>query len=261
MRKEIQQHPGTGSRRTRRNVPGIILNAGAEPQLLQLLEIKLGPHLDALGLQQLALLFEPRDAIAQFLADADLRPVDLLLRRRELLARKNVHRLERFHRLAGQGIEPREPLDLIAKELDAQGVLGIGRVQLDHVAADAELAAGEVVVIARILDAHQFFQQGIARDRLPDPQRDDHALVVVLAADAVDARHAGDDHDIAPREKRGHRREAQALDVIVHGGIFFDERVGARDVGFWLVKIEVADEVFDSVVRKKTFELGVKLRG
>ena len=44
-------------------------------------------------------------------------------------------------------------------------------------------------------------------------------------------------------------------------GIFFDERVGARNVGFRLVIIEVADEVFDGVVREKTFELGVKLRG
>ena len=67
--------------------------------------------------------------------------------------------------------------------------------------------------------------------------------------------------DVAPREQRTHRREPQPLDFLVPAGILFDERVGARDVGFRLVIIEVADEVFDGVVRKKTFELGVKLRG
>ena len=91
--------------------------------------------------------------------------------------------------------------------------------------------------------------------------RNDHRLVILLAADAVNARDAGDHHDVAPREQRTHRREPHPLDFLVPAGILFDERVGARDVGFRLVIIEVADEVFDGVVGEKTFELGVKLRG
>ena len=53
----------------------------------------------------------------------------------------------------------------------------------------------------------------------------------------------------------------QALDFLVPARILLDERVGARDVGFRLVIIEVADEVFDGVAGEKAFELGVKLRG
>ena len=49
------------------------------------------------------------------------------------------------------------------------------------------------------------------------------------------------------------------LDFLVHAGILLDEGVGARDVGLRLVKIEIADKVFDGVARKKTFELRVKL--
>ncbi len=94
-----------------------------------------------------------------------------------------------------------------------------------------------------------------------DAHRNDHRLVILLAADAVDARDAGDDDHVAPREERTHGREPHPLDLLVDAGILFDERVGARDVGFGLVIIEVADEVFDGVVREKTFELGVKLRG
>ena len=43
-------------------------------------------------------------------------------------------------------------------------------------------------------------------------------------------------------------------------GILLDERVRARDVGLGLVVIEIADEVFDGVVREEAFELRVKLR-
>ena len=55
--------------------------------------------------------------------------------------------------------------------------------------------------------------------------------------------------------------EPQALDFLVHAGILLDEGVGARDVGFGLVIIEVADEIFDGVFWEKTLELGVKLGG
>jgi hypothetical protein len=44
-------------------------------------------------------------------------------------------------------------------------------------------------------------------------------------------------------------------------GIFLDEGVGARDIRFWLVVVVVRDEVFDRVLRKVVFELGVELGG
>ena len=50
------------------------------------------------------------------------------------------------------------------------------------------------------------------------------------------------------------------LDLFVNGRILLDVGVGARDVGFRLVVIEVADEIFDRVAWEELFELGVKLR-
>ena len=76
---------------------------------------------------------------------------------------------------------------------------------------------------------------------------------ITTSRTAVDARHAGDHDDIAPCEERSHRGESQTFDNVVHAGIFFDECVGARDIGLGLIEIEVADEVFDGVVRKKKF--------
>jgi hypothetical protein len=93
------------------------------------------------------------------------------------------------------------------------------------------------------------------------PDRDDHGLVILLAADAVNAGDAGHHDHVAPREERTHRREPQPLDLLVDARILLDERVGARDVGLGLVVIEVADEVLDGVVGEKALELRVKLRG
>ena len=43
--------------------------------------------------------------------------------------------------------------------------------------------------------------------------------------------------------------------------VLLDVGVGARDVGFGLVVVVVADEVLDGVVGEELFELGVELRG
>ena len=91
--------------------------------------------------------------------------------------------------------------------------------------------------------------------------RDDHCLVIFLAANAINARHTGDDNHVLAREQRTHRRKPQPFNLIVDARVLLDERIGARDVGLRLVIIEITDEIFHSVVRKKTFELGVELRG
>jgi hypothetical protein len=86
---------------------------------------------------------------------------------------------------------------------------------------------------------------------------DDEGLVILLAADAVNAGDAGDDDDIAAGEDGTHGGEAEALDLLVDAGVLFDECVGARDVGFGLVVIEVADEILDGALWEETLELGV----
>ncbi len=239
----------------------IIFNAGAEAHLLHHFEIVFRAHLDALGFEQLAVFLEPRDAFAQFLADGEDGALHLFIRRHELRGREN-HRVDgRFQLVSRQRLKARDAFDLVAEEFDAQRILAAGGAKFHRIAADTELAALEGDVVARVLQVHEAGEELIARQGLPGMDRDDHRLVILLAARAVDARDAGDDDHVAAREERTHRGEAHPLDLLVHGGILFDERVGARDVGLRLVIIEVADEVFDGVVREKTFELGVKLRG
>src|SRR5205823_8213493 len=75
------------------------------------------------------------------------------------------------------------------------------------------------------------------------------------------ARDACHDNSVAAREQRAGGGEPQTLDLFVDRGVFLDVGVGARDISFRLVVIEVADEVFDRVAWEELLELGVKLRG
>lgn len=52
---------------------------------------------------------------------------------------------------------------------------------------------------------------------------------------------------------------AHFIDFVVDAGVFFDEGVGCGYVGFRLVVVVVADEVFDGVFGEECFEFAVEL--
>ena len=91
-------------------------------------------------------------------------------------------------------------------------------------------------------------------------QRQHHAVVGLGRAEAVDARHAGDDDDVAALEERPRGRQAHAVDLVVDRRFLLDVRVARRDVRLGLVVVVVADEVLDGVLGKEALELLVELR-
>ena len=52
---------------------------------------------------------------------------------------------------------------------------------------------------------------------------------------------------------------AHAVNLLVDGGVFFDIGVAARDIGFGLVIVVIADEILDRVLREELLELAVEL--
>ena len=88
--KEIHERARSRSLGPPGNMSGVILNARAEPEFLQLLQIKLAPHFNALGLEQFPLLFELSDAQTQFLPNGEDGRINFLLRCGELLTREDV---------------------------------------------------------------------------------------------------------------------------------------------------------------------------
>ena len=66
------------------------------------------------------------------------------------------HLLEDF---AGERVDGNDALDVVAEELDAQRQFLVGGLYFQRIAADAELAAGEVDVVALVLHVDKLAQQ------------------------------------------------------------------------------------------------------
>ena len=193
--------------------------------------------------------------------------LDGLDRRSRLLARRHEVRL-RIDRdlvvfaaaLPGQRIERRQRIDVVAEQLDAKRLLLVRRIHFDDVAAHAERAAREVHIVALVLNLHELPKNLLARNTLAELQRQQHAVIRLGRSEAVDARHARDDDDVAPLEQRSGRRQPHPVDLIVDDRFLFDVRVGGGNVGLRLVVVVVTDEILDGILREEAPELLIQLR-
>ena len=158
------------------------------------------------------------------------------------------------------GVDLRNRLDLVAEQLDPHGGVVVGREDLDHVAAHPELAPLEIELGPLVLDFDQFPEHGVPVDLRSRLEHEHHAVVRLRRSQAVDARHRGDDDDVAPFEQRARGRVAHAIDLVVDRGLFLDVGVALRDVSLRLVVVVVRHEVLDSVFGEEAAELLVELR-
>ena len=77
----------------------------------------------------------------------------------------------------------------------------------------------------------------------------------------LDAGDGGDDDGVAAFEEGSGGGEAELVQLLVDGGLFFDIEIAGGDVGFGLVVVVVGDEVLDGVVGEELLELVVELGG
>ncbi len=159
----------------------------AVADLLDHLEVEHRPLMQPLRLEQLPFLLELTAPLLQLRLDGVDRPPCPVARRHEVRLRIDGNLVVPAQRLAGQRVEGRQLVDLVAEQLDAQALLFVRRIDLDDVAADAEGAAAEVVVVALVLNLHQLAQHLIAADALSALERQQHAVVGLGRTEAVDA--------------------------------------------------------------------------
>ena len=153
-----------------------------------------------------------------------------------------------------------DPLDLVAEQRDPVGGLGVGGKDLQELALDPKRPAGEVGVVAPVLHPDQLSEQLVALDPLAHLEQLHLLAVELRRPDSVDARHRGDDHDVAPGEQRRGRRVAEPIDLVVDRRVLLDVEVLRRHVGLGLVVVVVADEVLDRVLAEELAELVAELR-
>ncbi len=243
------------------DVPRVVLDAGAEADLAEHLEVVRGPHPQPLRFEQLALGLELGQAFVQLLLDRHERAFH------PLVARDVVGGGERREvgdgvgqELAGQRVEAVDPLDRVAPPLDPVPDLLVAREDLEGVALDAERAARAAHVVPLVLDVDQPLHRELHGEVRAADRSQELALVLLRRPEAVDARDAGHDQDVATRQERGRGRVAQTFDLVVHRRVLLDVRVGLRDVGLGLVVVVVAHEVLDGVLGEDLPELVRELR-
>ena len=243
------------------DVHRVVLDAVAVADLAHHLEVVLGAHPQPLRLEQLAFLLEPRQALLELGFDLDHRRAHPLVARHVVRGREHHRAIHLRQRLAGQRVDRREAVDRVAEHLDPQHRLLVRGVDLDRVAADAELAATERHVVAVVLQVDEPAQDRPHVVVDADVEVEQLTLVLLGVPHAVDATDRRDDDDVASREQPGGRRMTQAIDLVVDRRVLLDVGVARGDVGLGLVVVVVADEVLDPVVREELAHLLRELRG
>ena len=243
-------------------VARVVLNAFAVADFAEHFQIKTGALLQPLRLHQLAHADQLFEAVGQFQLD-QLHGLQNLLARGDVVAAGVDGEARNFLADAtGERIKQLEGLDLVIEQLDAQSHLTVfGGEHVDGVTAHAEGAAAEVHVVALVLHAHQLDHHVALPHLVARAQRHHHLVVRLRFANAVNRRHGGDDHHIAPLQQALGARQAHLLDMLVDRRVFFNEQIALWHIGLGLVVVVVADEILDRVFGEKLAKLAVQLRG
>ena len=159
-----------------------------------------------------------------------------------------------------QGIDLGQRFDFVAPQLDAIGVVVVGRKNFDDVAAHPKGPATEVALGALVENFHQLADDVVALDLLSLFQEQQHAVIGFRRSQTVDAAHRRDNDAVAPLEQRLGGRQPQLVEFVVDGRFLLDVNVARGNVGFRLVIVVIRDEVLDRIVREERLELVVELR-
>ncbi len=215
--KKVHQRVGLLPGAPAGEVPGVVLDPGAATGLAHHLQVEHGPLPEPLGLEQLALAFEPGDSLLELIADGVERPQQFLPGRHVVGGREDLERLDIADDLARQRVELDDALHLVAVELDPGRDLVIRRLDVDGVAAHPKARPAEVDVVALVLQVGQFAKEDVATKALAGMDLNRLAQVVLGRTDAVDARHAGHDDDVGPGQQRPGGGLSQAVDLVISG--------------------------------------------
>ena len=204
IREIIQQRCRGRARRPAGQHGRVVLDALAHAHLLQHLHVVVGALLDALGLQQLALLGEFLDLLLHLCADLFQSLLHLLRPDNVVAGREDGHMAHHIFMLARQGVKFNDAVDLVAKELYPDGVLVVvGQMNVHRIPFYAEFVPDEVHIIALILQLDQSAAKYITLHLHTGAQADDHAAVVNGVTQRVDAGYRCHNDDIAPLRQRG----------------------------------------------------------
>ena len=256
----IQERGGGRSRGSALNHPGIVFNAGTKSDFCQHFNVVGCPLGNPLGFQQLVLGAEHLHLGVTFPGNLPDSPFQLLPGGHIVAGRVNGHVLHISLHHAGDRIDFRNPVNLVAEELHPDGPSGpVSRVHLQGISPDPELVSGKIQVVPLVPDFRQFFQNLVHRTLLPHPQGNHHAFIVDGVAQTVQAADGGHHNHIPPLKKGGGGAVAQPVNFLIHRRVLLDIGIRMGNIGLRLVIVVVGDKVLHCIVGEKLPELGTKL--
>ena len=260
LREIIHQRTGRFSGKTPGQMPGIILNPGAESRLPHHFHIKVRALGDALGLQKLVLALEECHPLLQLLQDV-FRGLHHLLFGNHIVGRgKNCHMAQLGPGFSRHRVNLRNPIHLVPEKLHpVRRPVGICRINVHHIPLYPEASPLKIHIVALILNIDELMDHLVPIFDHAGPQRDHHLLIVNRTSQAIDAGHGGHDDHVPPLGKRRRGRVAQLVNLIVDGGVLLDVGVGGGDVCLGLVVVVVGDKILHGVLREELLKLAVEL--
>ncbi len=243
-------------------VARVVFNARAIAKFLHHFKIKLGALLKPLRLHKLVSGLKKAQPLAQFVPDVGHGPFQIVPIRDVMAGGINDRLADVADDFPGERIDLAHGFNFVPEEFQPQGpFMLVGGDNLKHVPPHAEGAAVKVDVVALVLHVDEAGDDGIHAGALPRLHGDDQPRVVLGRAEAVNARDGGHNDHVAPRQQGVGGRVTELVDVVVDGRVFFDVGIGRGNIGFRLVIVVIADEIFDRVFREQRAELIVELRG
>ncbi|OPZ13308.1 MAG: hypothetical protein BWZ06_01350 [Bacteroidetes bacterium ADurb.BinA261] len=189
------------------------------------------------------------------------RPKDAFLRSYKQICRKNAICIQLFEGNAGQRIYQFNAFYFVSPKDDTDNLIVISQKYVHRIPFHPKVAP---IVFGRFVARIQTFdelpQKHVAHQILTHFEVDGYLIEIFGIANTIKARNRRNHDDVGSSGKQCRRgRKAQFLDFGVDGQIFFDIRVGGRDIGFGLIIIVVRNIIFHRIVRKKALELAVEL--
>jgi len=230
----VNKHQGTrwqvvqqGGRRvpgfTAGKVAGVIFDPLAKSQFIEHFQVKTGALLNALGLHKLPVLLEIGEPHRQFIAYVAGSPLEVVLRGNKVAGRVQHGFAYLGQHLAREGINLTHEVDVVAKKFQPQRPLVmVGGNDFKGIAAHAEGAAVEVVIIALVVHFHQPGDELVHGEVLAHLNGNDHFGVIFRRTKAVNARNRSHNDHVAPGQQGVSGGMAQFVDVVVDGRIFFN---------------------------------------
>ena len=163
---------------------------------------------------------------------------------------------------AGNRVDFTEPVDLVAEKLHPDGgVLPVGRPQLHRIPPDPEHVALKGNIVALIADFDEPAEQLVTLHLCSHPEGNHHLLKILRLPQTIDAADRGHHDHIPPLQQGRGSGQPQPVNLLVDGGVLFNEGIRMGDICLRLIVVVVRNKILHRVVGEELLEFLAQLGG